>query len=245
MFRIVCTLIMTASVCGFTITVDEIMDKTEANQNPQTSRTEMVQTVYEPGGRENVSKLMSYSSGKGEKSLMEYMEPARIKGMKILMLNDGDDIWFYSPRTARVRKIAGHQKNQSINNSDFSYEDMSAKDMREEYDIKLEGEERKNGLICYKLTATPKKPGSSYSKTVNWIDKERFIPVEVHYFDEGNTLWKKLTIEGAKKVGKYWSFEKIVMRNVIKGSKTVMEMNRTENDIELDPGMFSERYLSR
>lgn len=238
-------LVMIAAVCGFAITVDEILDKTEVNQNPQTSRAEMTQRVYESDGRENVSKLMSYSSDKGKKSLMEYIEPARIKGMKILMLNDGDDIWFYSPRTARVRKIASHQKNQSINNSDFSYEDMSAKDMREDYDIKLEGEEQKNGSACYKLVALPKKPGSSYSKTINWIDKEKFIPVEVHYFDEENTLWKKLTIEGAELIGKYWTFKKVVMQNVLKGSKTVMEMDKTENDIELDQEMFSERYLSR
>lgn len=238
-------LILAITVCGFAITVDEILDKAEANQTPKTSRTEMTQKVYESDGRENISKLMSYSADKGEKSLMEYIEPARIKGMKILMLNDGDDIWFYSPRTARVRKIASHQKNQSINNSDFSYEDMSTKDMREDYDIKLDGEEKKNGAECYKLVAMPKKDGSSYSKFINWIDKKRFIPVEVHYFDDGNTLWKKLTVEGAKLIGNYWSFEKIVMQNLLKGTRTVMEMNKTENNIELDKEMFSERYLSR
>ena len=156
MFSRISAFILLTSVYVFSITVDEILDKTEANQNPQTSRVEMTQRVYESDGRENISRLISYSSGKGEKSLMEYIEPARIKGMKILMLNDGDDIWFYSPRTARIRKIASHQKNQSVNNSDFSYEDMSAKDMREDYNIKLEGEEIKNGFACYKLVAVPK-----------------------------------------------------------------------------------------
>ncbi len=238
-------LILAITFCGFAITVDEILDKAEANQTPQTSKVEMVQKVYTNDGSENVSKLLSYSADKGKKSLMEYIEPARIKGMKILMLNDGDDIWFYSPRTARVRKIASHQKNQSVNNSDFSYEDMSTKDMREDYDIKLEGEEKKNGVDCYKLLALPKKAGSSYSKMINWIDKEKYVPVEVHYFDEGNTLWKKLTVEGAQLIGKYWSFEKVIMQNVLKGSKTIMEMNKTENDIDIDDNMFSERYLSR
>src|SRR5690554_5431715 len=236
---------MLTAFCGYAITVDEILDKVEENQEPQTYRSEITQRVIQPNGHENISKLTSYSIDKGDKSLMEYGEPARIRGMKILMLNDGDDIWFYSPRTARIRKIASHQKNQSVNNSDFSYEDMSAKDMREDYNIKLEGEEIKNGFACYKLVAVPKKSGSSYSKTINWIDKEKFIPVEVHYFDEDNSLWKKLTVDGAKLIGKYWSCEKVTMHNVLKGSKTVMEMNKIENDIELDQEMFSERYLSR
>lgn len=237
--------IMLTVFCGYALTVDEILDKVEENQEPQTSRSEITQKVVQPNGRESISRLMSYSFDKGDKSLMEYIEPARIRGMKILMLNDGDDIWFYSPRTARVRKIASHQKNQSINNSDFSYEDMSSKDMREDYDIKLAGEEEINGTACYKLTAVPKKDDISYSKTVSWIDKEKFIPVEMHFFDEGGSLWKKLTVEGAQKIGKYWSYKQFTMQNVLKGSKTIMEMNKTENDIDIDENMFSERYLSR
>lgn len=237
--------IMLTVFCGYAITVDEILDKVEENQEPQTSRSEITQRVIQPNGHENISKLTSYSIDKGDKSLMEYVEPARIRGMKILMLNDGDDIWFYSPRTARVRKIASHQKNQSINNSDFSYEDMSSKDMREDYDIELAGEEQIDNTACYKLVAIPKKDDISYSKTVSWIDKEKFIPVEMHFFDEGGTLWKKLIVEGAQKVGRYWSYKQITMHNVLKGSKTVMEMNKTENDIDIDKSMFSERYLSR
>jgi hypothetical protein len=123
MFSRISAFILLTSVYVFSITVDEILDKTEANQNPQTSRVEMTQRVYESDGRENISRLISYSSGKGEKSLMEYIEPARIKGMKILMLNDGrDDIWFYSPRTARIRKNC-----QSSEKSVSKYPDFSTK----------------------------------------------------------------------------------------------------------------------
>jgi outer membrane lipoprotein-sorting protein len=189
---------------------------------------------------------MSHSFNKGEKSLMEYITPARIKGMKILMLNDGDDIWFYSPRTARVRKIASHQKKQSVNNSDFSYEDMSTQDTREDYNCKLVGEEDMAGVACYKIVATPKKPGDvSYSKTITWVDKEKFVPTEAHFFDEDGELWKKLYIKGTKKVGKYWSMESVEMHNILKGSKTIMKMGKMEYDIELDESMFSERYLRK
>lgn len=245
MFNKIATSVIIAAFGISSATVEEILDRIEANQSPQTSRSEVTQIVYQPSDRENVSKLISYSFNKGEKGLMEYIEPARIRGMKILMLNDGDDIWFYSPRTARVRKIASHQKNQAVNNSDFSYEDMSSKDMREDYTVKLEGEEQKRDVACYKLIALPKKENISYSKTVSWVDKERYIPVEMHFFDENGELWKTLTTEGAQKTGSYWSFKQITMSNVLKGSKTVMKFEKIENDIELDGSMFSERYLSR
>ena len=239
------TTILIITTATFSITVDEILDKMEENENANTAKIEMTQIVTKAGGQENISKLLSYSIDKGDKGLMVYNSPARIKGMKILMLNDGDDIWFYSPRTSRVRKIASHQKNQSVNNSDFSYEDLSTKDRREDYSCKLMGEEEKKGAVCYKIEMKPKKKEGSYSKIIVWVDKEKYVTLEAHMFDEDGELWKKLFIHDIEKVGKYWSMKSIEMKNEMKGSKTVMKMDKIEYDIKLDANMFSERYLMK
>ena len=131
-------LLFTFSVC-FPLTVDEILDKSEANENFSTSASINIEEVYNSDGSVKLSRIKAYAKNGSEKTLMEYTEPKRIQGMKILMLNKGDDIWFYSNRTNRVRKIASHQKNQSANNSDFSYEDMSMSDNRKDYTYKLAG----------------------------------------------------------------------------------------------------------
>lgn len=227
------------------ITVDEILDKMEENENAQTTRMEITQTIVSANGRESISKMISWSMDKNDKSISEYVSPARIKGMKILMLNDGDDIWFYSPRTSRARKIASHQKNQSVNGSDFSYEDMSTKDRREEYNCKLASEEKKSGKNCYKIEMMAKDTKKIYQKMTFWVDKESYVPIEGHMFDEAGALWKKLFMTGVKKTGKYWSADKIEMQNVIKGSKTIMSVDKEEYDIEVDANMFTERYLKQ
>ncbi|MBD3243427.1 MAG: outer membrane lipoprotein-sorting protein [Chitinivibrionales bacterium] len=237
--------VLTAASLSAAITVDEILDKVEANEEPQTSKAQVTQTVYQPDGSENVSKLITYGYNKGEKGLMEYISPARIKGMKILTLNDGDDIWFYSARTGRVRKIASHQKNQSVNNSDFSYEDLSSKDRREDYDAKLAGEEKREGTACYKLDMKAKTPDEVYSRIVMWVDKERYVPIEAHFYDEDGRLWKKMLMHEIEKEAGYWTPKRIEMKNVMKGSRTVMQMEKTEYDIELQESMFSERNLRR
>ncbi|MBD3391243.1 MAG: outer membrane lipoprotein-sorting protein [Chitinivibrionales bacterium] len=246
MLRSALSFLLIAALAGFALTVDEILDKVEANENPQTSRAEMTQIVHRADGRKNVSKLMSYSYDKGDKGLMEYITPARIKGMKILTLNDGDDIWMYSPRTSRVRKIASHQKKQSVNNSDFSYEDMSMSDTRADYTCSLEGEDTKDGVACYRIAAVPKDPDEVlYSKMMLWVDTKKCIGIEVHYFDENGELWKKLFVKDVEKAGKYWTAKSIEMHNVQKGTKTIMQMDKIENDIDLDASMFSERYLRK
>ena len=132
---------------------------------------------------QNESKIISYSMDEGEKSISIYQEPARIKGMKILMLNDGDDIWFYSPRTSRVRKIASHQKNQSVNGSDFSYEDMSTKDHRKDYNCKLIGEEKRSDVNCYKIEMKAKNDDKIYPRIIFWVDKSNFLGKEAEFFD--------------------------------------------------------------
>ena len=238
-------LFLTALVFGSQPDVNKILDKMEENESPKTARVEMTQTVVQPGGRESVSKLISFSAGEGEKGLMEYTAPARIEGMKILTLNDGDDIWFHSARTGRVRKIASHQKNQSVNGSDFSYEDLSTSDRREDYDAKLLGVEDVNGHPSYKVEMTAKNKDEIYPRIIFWVDTSNYVGRKAHFFDEDDRLWKKLTVENVKRVGEYYTPEKIIMSNVMKGSHTEMKMDKVEYDIDIKETMFSQRNLKR
>lgn len=226
-------------------TVDEVLDKMEANENASSSRMEITQHVYKANGDKITSKLISYGIDNGDKGMMEYRAPARIKGMKMLMLNDGDDIWFYSARTARVRKIASHQKNQSVNNSDFSYEDMSASDWRKDYTITLKAPEQRVGKDCFTLEMVPQKTAGTYAKIIFWVDKATYVGIGAEYYDEDNELWKVLTLKEVRKIGAYWTPYFIEMKNIQKGTRTEMVMDKIAYDIALDPKMFSERYLKR
>ncbi len=236
---------MLAALPAGALTVDEILDKMEANEEARTSRMEATMVVYDVAGKERTSELISYGCDKGDKGLMEYVSPARIKGMKMLMLNDGDDIWVYFPRTARVRKIASHQKKQSVNNSDFSYEDLSMRDNRKDYHCTLAGEETKDGAACYKIVMKARDPEKTYQRIVMWVDKESFVSVAAEFFDEDGQLWKQLEVDDVTRIGDYWTARTIEMKDVQKGSRTVMKMDKIEYDIQLDESMFSERYLKK
>jgi negative regulator of sigma E activity len=165
--------------------------------------------------------------------------------MKVLMLNDGDEIWFYSNRTNRVRKIASHQKKQSANGSDFSYEDMSMSDNRKDYDYKLIGEENKDEKDCYKLEFKAKDEDNTYSKFNIWIDKSNFLTIAGEFYDEDGELWKQLSIRDIKKKGKYWTAGEVEMKNLLKDSRTIFKTIKIEYDVELDDNMFTERKLKR
>ncbi len=228
------------------LTVDNILDSVEANENSISSKIEMIQKVYRTDGSVSRSVLTSYSGDEGDKALMVYNEPAQINGMKILQLNDGDDIWFYSPRTGRTRKIASHQKNQSVNGSDFSYDDMSTEDQREDYTAKMIGTVEVQGVQCFTIELTLKEESDKeYSKIIMNVDMERWLPLTSEFYDEIGEIWKVLTLSEITREGNYWSAGMIEMKNIQKGTRTEMITESVIFDLELDMGMFTERYLSR
>ncbi len=92
------------------ITAEEIIETMTETLNPEQSEAVMEMTIITSGGQERTFVYKSYSKNKGEKSLMKYLEPGRVKDQSILMLNNADDIWMYFPRTNRVRKLATHAK---------------------------------------------------------------------------------------------------------------------------------------
>ena len=237
-------------ICGFVIscaaiTVDEILDKSEANDNFSTMVSVNTEEVYRADGTVRTSVMKAYAKNGNEKMLMEYTEPKRIQGMKILMLNDGDDIWFYSNRTNRVRKIASHQKKQSANNSDFSYDDMSMSDNRKDYSYSLTGEEEKDGKDCYKIEFKANEEDQSYSRFFMWIDRSNFLACAAEFYDENDNLWKSLTVRDIKKLHGYWTAGEVEMRDILKDSRTVIRSTNVEYDKELPDDMFTERYLKR
>ncbi len=232
-------------ISTFAFTLDEILDRMEANDKMESAKMTLVQNAYQADGDVNRSELISYSKDEGEKGLMEYALPNRIKGMKILTLNDGDDIWFFSPRTGRARKIASHQRKQSVNDSDFSYEDLSTRDFRKDYTITQNPDEKLNERLYYVITMVPKDKGKSYSKIILWVDQTNFVAVKGLYYDEDGELWKESAMEDIKKVGNYWVAHKMVMKNLIKGSHTEMLVKTVECDLSLPDNYFSEQYLKR
>ena len=122
---------------------------------------------------------------------------------------------------------------------------MSASDWRKDYDITLDGTEEKNEKECFKLKMIPKDEDDSYSKVYFWVDKTNYFGVGAEYYDEDEELWKVLILKDVEKIGAYWTPKHIEMKNVQKGSRTEMIMDKIEYDIELDVKMFSERYLKK
>lgn len=237
---VMCSLLLSAQE----LNVEQILEKVKENEHVKSSVSTVKQVITTSSGNQRTLEMKSYSKDYGASQLSVYSSPARVSGDKILMLNDGDDIWFYTPKTDRIRHIASSAKKQKVQGSDFSYEDMEMWDYKSDFKSKLIGSERINNINCYKIESIPTATGPHYSKLIFWVDKENFVLRQVDYFEENAPL-KRLTTENVKKIGTHWIPMKYTMKSLIDGGHTIVENLEMEIDVKLDGNTFSTNYLKQ
>ena len=226
------------------LTVNQILSKVEQNEKIESLSSRVKQVITTSKGNQRTLEMKTYSKDFGESQLSVYEAPARVKGDKILMLNDGDDIWFYTPKTDRVRHIASSAKKQKVQGSDFSYEDMELWDYATDFTSKLLGNEKMSNFMCYKIELVPTSTGPHYSKMIIWVDNEKFITRKIEYYDDGQPL-KTLTIENIKKIGNYWIPMKYTMTSLVDGGSTIVENLEISLNADIDDRMFTTNYLKQ
>lgn len=227
------------------LSAGEIIKKVDQVAKVPVSKGVMAQTITTTGGAKRTLVMEAYSKDGTDKQLSKYIEPARVKGEAILMLNDGNDIWYYSPRTDRVRKIASNSKKKKVMGSDFSYEDMASGEMAKKYTSKLIGEEKEQGKSCYVLEMIPAPEGPSYSKIKVWVDKSTFVAIRVDYWDGEKKPFKRLIVSDVKEIEGRVTPMNYTMTNLKEGSETVMEVKEMTYKVDLKDSLFTVRNLKK
>jgi outer membrane lipoprotein-sorting protein len=231
------------------MTADEIINTMTETMNPDQSQGKMKMTIMTTSGQERTFEYETFSKNQGEKSLMKYVKPTRVKDQAILMLNNADDIWVYFPRTKRVRKLATHAKKQKVEGSDFSYEDMGASNtFIDEYDAVRQNDEKKEGRQCYKLELTRKSETSaSYSRIVMWVDKEYMVPLMIDYYhdDDPQLLEKQLVCSDIQLIDGIYTPMKFIMYNKLDNTQTSMEIIEVTYKVDLPDDLFTEQGMQK
>jgi outer membrane lipoprotein-sorting protein len=231
------------------MTGKDIIQKVNDLFNPQTNYAISKMTITTTSGDKRTFITESWGKGAGEKTLVRYLEPKRVMGQAVLMLNNADDIWTYFPRTGRVRKLATHAKKQKMQGSDFSYEDMGGGDaFIDEYTAKRLEDEKVDEQSCYIVELIRNLDSDqTYSRVVLRIVKENFVPIVIDYYSENDpTLHEKQLIQSdISNVDGLPTAFKIVMYNKMKNKQTSMEILDVKYNLELDDRMFTERNLKK
>jgi hypothetical protein len=67
----------------------------------------------------------------------------------------------------------------------------------------------------------------------------------VEFFDRKDQLLKVMTIPEVRKDGDYWTILKMVMENIQKPHRTILEVSDVQYDTGIEDSFFTERFLKR
>ncbi len=234
------------SIAGSAQTPDikEIIDRIDKNEKIESSKSISKQTIITSKGKTRILEMEAYTKDHNEKQLTIYTAPSRVAGDKILMLDDGDEIWFYTPKTDRVRHLASHAKKQKVQGSDFSYEDMTGWDYDKDFTCNLLDKEKLQNISTWKIELIPTETGPHYSKMIVWADTEHYAILQIDYYEDGDLL-KRLKTSDIVEVEKHWIAKKMVMKNLQDGGETTIEMVEMKVNTNPDDILFSTNNLSK
>ncbi len=183
-----------------------------------------------------------------------FHEPGDVRGMTFMTWKHpdrNDDRWIFVPAVDLVRRIAAEDKHSSFVGSDFSYEDISGRDVADD-DHTLVGQEQFEGRPCYVVQSVPKGPGA-WTRRISWIDRESFLPLKEEYYDAQDELYRVFTADEIDDVvagegggsTSYPTVTRRTMENVKTGHRTTVMYDSVSYDLGLVDEDFSERRMRR
>jgi len=183
-----------------------------------------------------------------QKYFLYFHEPGDVRRTAFLVWKypeRDDDRWIFIPAVNAVRRVAARDSRSSFVGSDFTYEDISGRDLSADTHT-LVREERLGSADCYVIQSVP-KGAADYTKKLAWIDKNSFLPPKEEYYDAQSQLARVFTadkIDNIAAAGKsYQTVTKRTMKNVKSGHRTEVTFTNVAYDVGLDDGIFSERSL--
>ena len=201
-------------------------------------------------GSERVRELTmlrkNLPQGEEQRFFIYFYNPPDVRDMSFMVWKHpqrADERWLFLPALKLVRRIAADDKRSSFVGSDFSYEDISGREVEEDTHT-LVREETLDGRPLFVIRSVPKEAKSAdFSYRLAWIDKETFVLWREEYYDKRNELYKVFTADEVRQVQGLWTTIRRTMKNVQNGHRTEVTFLEIAYNVGLEDNLFSERYL--
>lgn len=243
------------------LTARQIMAKVDSRDDGDYWEQEMEMILIDKNGNKRIRNIKSYGRDAGKKkedneSIMFFLSPADVKNTGFLTYDysddeKDDDQWLYLPALRKSKRIASSNKASSFMGSDFTYADMTKRDI-DYYDYKILKEDEVNGHPVWVIQSIANNEKeireTGYTKSVMFVRKDNFVVVRsVNWVKKGKYL-KYMDVKKLEKIDGIWVATETIM-STKKGKrtrhKTVMRTKNIKFNQRLPDDLFSVRYLEK
>ena len=236
----------------------EIMQAVEDREDGDNRVADMSMVLIDKNGDLRSRSIRSYDKEKGEdkQRIMFFLSPADVKDTAFLTYDydeyeKDDDQWLYLPALRKTKRIASSDKSGSFMGSDFSYSDMTRKNL-DAYDFKILKQDEVRGAKVWLIESLPKTEEeieeTGYTKSVLFVRQDNFVVVRaVHWVKEGRRL-KYLDVSRLEQIDGIWTILEMSMttkKDKATLHKTELQFSNVKYNQQLDEQMFTIRRLEK
>ncbi|MEK7273732.1 MAG: outer membrane lipoprotein-sorting protein, partial [Candidatus Desantisbacteria bacterium] len=201
--------------------------------------------------RELVMLRKNIAKGGEQKYFMYFYKPDDVRRTTFMVWKypvRDDNRWIFIPAVNMVRRIAASDSRSSFVGSDFTYEDLSGRELEADTHTLLH-EKKLDDKPCYVIQSVPKTK-LDYIRKISWIDKETFLPLKEEYYDLQDKLSRVFTSDKIEKIivqkepeEYFWTITNRTMKNIKTGHRTEVTFKKIEYNLGIEDNLFTESNL--
>jgi len=231
---------------------EEVMKKSQAAflYAGKDFKARVVMKLINKDGQERIRELTMLRRNSGEaggdqKYFMYFFQPADVKDMTFMTFKypaKDDDRWLFVPALNMVKRIAAQDKRSSFVGSDFTYEDVSGRDIEDDAHA-IEREEKLGGRDCYVVKSTPRAGDADFGHRFTWVDKASLLPLKEEQYDRKGVRYKLFTADEVAEVKGFPTVTRRTMKNLQSGHRSEVRYVKSDYDLGIEDSLFTERFL--
>ncbi len=236
----------------------EIMGRGDARDDGDNPTPDKQMILIDKRGNERVRTIRSFRRDHGEDthSIMFFLSPADVKDTGFLTYDydEGerdDDQWLYLPALKKTKRIASNDKSGSFMGSDFTYADMTDRDL-DNYDYQLLKEDEVRGHKVWQIEAVPnneeERDETGYTRSIVFVRQDNYVVVRGVYWVKKGSRLKYLDVKELEEIDGIWVATEMHMTTK-KGKatlhKTVILADNVRFNQDLDEDQFTTRQLEK
>jgi outer membrane lipoprotein-sorting protein len=242
----------------FAITADEIAKRVDERDVGDKSISTMEMVLIDKHGNNRVRSMKNYSMDKGQdtQSVIFFLSPSNVKNTAFLTYDyddsdKDDDQWLYLPALKKTKRIASSDKSSSFMGSDFTYSDMTSRDI-DDYTYRIAKESDVRDHKVWVMESIPKTQKTidetGYTKSYMFVRQDNFVVVRaLHILKEGGKK-KYLDVKTFEEVEGIWVATEIEMKTTKDKAtlhRTILKLDDVKFNQDLDDSFFTVRRIEK
>ena len=242
----------------FAITADEIAKQVDERDEGDKSISTMEMVLIDRQGNNRVRKMKTYTMDKGQdtQSVIFFMSPADVRNTAFLTYDYGDsskddDQWLYLPALKKTKRIASSDKSSSFMGSDFTYSDMTSRDIND-YTYRIAKETTVRDHPVWVMESIPKTQKTidetGYTKSYMFVRQDNYVVVRALHILKETGKKKYLDVKKLEEIDGIWVATEIEMKTTKDKNtlhRTILKLEDVKFNQDMDDAFFSVRRIEK